>query len=407
MKAAVYLHKERQGAVRRGHPWVFPKAIIRQTSSVITGELVDVLDADGKIVGVGVYNEHSLYRVRMLAYAFEPIDVSSITSLVSYRLKQALLLRQTINLPNEQTSAYRLFNSEGDGLSGLTIDRFNQTCVIASSAYWVQAHKESILQVMSDVMPEDIVVWLPQPKPLSQDGWSEGNSTFSKPTVLAESRKSHSEETTSRKERVIEAGVRYEVDFSHTQKTGLFLDQRDNHQRVATLAHGKRILDLYTYTGGFALHAAKAGALKVTAVDSSASAIALAKQNALLNQVDCIEFIEADARDYLITAGEYDLIVLDPPKLAPSQRHVQQAKNYYRFLHREAFKHMRAGSLLLTCNCSAALTTEAFGELVSSQALAVGKIARILGVYGPASCHPTLAAFPEGNYLTAVLIALM
>ncbi len=390
MKAAVYLHKERQGTIRRGHPWIFPKAILRQTEQVVTGQLVQVFAADGELIGVGVYNEHSLYRVRMLAFAFESVDTTSIASIVSYRLKQALLIRQSIHLPNELTSAYRLLNSEGDGLSGLTIDRFNQTCVVASSAYWVQAHKAIISQAIRDVMSTDEVIWLAQTKPLAQDGWREVSN-----------------EAVAGTEQILEGGVGFQVDFSQTQKTGLFLDQRENHQRVASLAKGRRVLDLYTYTGGFALHAAKAGAVKVTAVDSSAPAIELAKRNAQLNHIDSIEFIEADARDYLVKAGEYDLIVLDPPKLAPSQRHVQQAKNYYRFLHREAFKYMNAGSLLMTCNCSSALSAQEFSELVSSQALMVGKMARILGIYGPASCHPTLAAFPEGHYLTAVLIAVV
>jgi 23S rRNA (cytosine1962-C5)-methyltransferase len=209
------------------------------------------------------------------------------------------------------------------------------------------------------------------------------------------------------KEQVLEVGVKYEVDFANTQKTGLFLDQRENHQRVAGLARGKRVLDLYTYTGGFALHAAKSGATRVTAVDSSMQAIKLAKQNATLNHLDSIEFIEADARDYLSQVGQYDLIILDPPKLVPSQRHKERAKNYYRFLHRETFKNMTPGSLLMTCNCSSALSAQEFTLLVSTQAMAVGKMARILGVYGPSSCHPTLAAFPEGHYLTAVLLVLV
>lgn len=390
MKAAVYLHKSRQETVRRGHPWVFPKAIVRHTEHVVTGELVDVFTADGELIGVGVYNEHSLYRVRMLTYSFESVDTTSIANVVSYRLKQALLLRQSINLPSETTTAYRLFNSEGDGLSGLTIDRFNQTYVVSSSAYWVQAHKDTILQAIREVMSVEKVVWLAQAKPLAQDGWRQA-----------------SDEEVIGTEQILEAGVFYQVDFSQTQKTGLFLDQRENHQRLAALAHGKRVLDLYTYTGGFALHAAKAGAIKVTAVDSSAPAIVLAKRNAKINHLDVIDFIEADAREYLVKAGEYDLVVLDPPKLVPSQRHLQQAKNYYRFLHREAFKYMQSGSLMLTCNCSSALSAQEFADLVSSQAFKVGKMARILGVYGPASCHPTLAAFPEGSYLTAILIAVL
>lgn len=391
MRAAVYLHQSKQGNIGRGHPWVFPKAITRQTGKVITGELVDVIGAAGQSMGVGVYNEHSLYRVRMLAYSFEAaIDQASLEGIVTHRLHQAIRLRESLSLPNTLTNAYRLFNSEGDGLSGLTIDRFNQTCVVASSAYWVEAHKEVISQCIQEALPVDKLIWLSQSKPLSQDGWKQ---------VIAQD--------ILGTEEILEAGVRYEVAFTNTQKTGLFLDQRENHQRIAELACGKKVLDLYTYTGGFALHAAKASATKVTAVDSSAQAITLATRNARLNKLDNIDFIEADARDYLATAGEYDLIILDPPKLVPSQRHLEQAKNYYRFLHREIFKSMKTGSLLLTCNCSSALSAQEFSELVSSQAVAVGKIARGLGQFGPARCHPTLAFFPEGNYLTALLIGVV
>lgn len=185
------------------------------------------------------------------------------------------------------------------------------------------------------------MIWMPQSKPLWQDGCKQDNV-----------------HETHHSAQVLEVGVRYEVEFAQAQKTGLFLDQRENHQRIAHLAQGKQVLDLYCYTGGFALHAAKAGALQVTAVDSSAQAIAQAKRNAQLNGLTQIDFIEADARDYLAKVGEYDLVVLDPPKLVPSQQHMQRAKNYYRFLHREVFKHMKAGSLLMTCNCSSALSSQ-------------------------------------------------
>ena len=389
MSASIYLNQARQGTIRRGHPWVFPKAILRQTPQVKTGQLVDVFSADGQKVGVGVYNEHSLYRVRMLAYAFESINTESIPSIVAYRLKQAIELRNLLLLPNASTTAYRLVNSEGDGLSGLTMDCFNDVVVVSSTAYWVQAHKESICSMICEQLSPKKIIWFAQAKPLAQDGWLLEDSNDASGTEV-----------------VLEAGIRYQVDFSNTQKTGLFIDQRENHQRLAALVKDKRVLDLYTYTGGFALHAAKAGATSVTAVDSSAQAIALAKENAALNDCESIEFIEADARDYLVKAGDYDVIILDPPKLVPSQRHAEKAKNYYRFLHREVFKHMRPGSLLMTCNCSSALSSEEFSELVSSQAIVSGKMARTIGVYGPASCHPTLAVFPEGRYLTAVLLAV-
>lgn len=390
MNAKITLLAAKQNTVLRGHPWIFPKAIAKADGKLVTGHLVHIYSATEELIGVGVFNEHSLYRVRVLALGTESIDMSNLNALIAHRLRQAKLVRECLNLPNAETTAYRLFNSEADGLSGLTIDRFNQTCVIASSAYWVELNKAMILQEIQKIFPKDQLIWMPQKKPLSQDGW-----------------KQSCEQETHNHAKVFEAGVLYEVEFAQAQKTGLFLDQRENHQRIAQFSQGKNVLDLYCYTGGFALHAAKAGARKVTAVDSSAQAIVQGRKNAVLNELTQIEFIEADSRDYLTKAGEYDVIVLDPPKLVPSQQHIQRAKNYYRFLHREVFKHMKAGSLLMTCNCSSALSSQEFCSLVSSQAGAVGKQARILGVYGPASCHPTLASFPEGNYLTAVLLAVV
>ncbi len=390
MSPAIFLHQTKQTTIRRGHPWVFPKAIAKMAGKPVTGELIDIMGNDGARIGVGVYNEHSLYRVRVLALSGESINTSSLAQIIQHRLQQALAIRTSILLPSDTTTAYRLFNSEGDGLSGLTIDRFNQTCIVASSAYWVEANRSVILDCIRDLMPGDTVFWCSQNKPLSQDGWHVADA---QPITATE--------------QVLEAGVQYQVDFANIQKTGLFLDQRENHQRIATLAKGKRVLDLYSYSGGFALHAAKAGAVAVTAVDSSAQAIALAQQNAKLNNLSQIEFVEADAREYLDKAGDYDLVILDPPKLVPSQRHLEKAKNYYRFLHRETFKSMRSGSLLMTCNCSSALSASDFTALVSAQAMMVGKTVRILGVFGPASCHPVLAAFPEGQYLTAVLLAVV
>lgn len=390
MNAKVILLAAKQNTVLRGHPWIFPKAIAKTHGKLVTGHLIYIYNADEELIGVGVYNEHSLYRVRVLALANESLDIRNLHALMTHRLSQAKQVRKCLNLPNKETTAYRLFNSEADGLSGLTIDRFNQMCVVASSAYWVELNREIIIQILQNLFPEDQIIWMPQGKPLSQDGWKQ----------MSTQEKHYSTH-------VLEAGVIYEVEFAQAQKTGLFLDQRENHQRIAQLSKGKSVLDLYCYSGGFALHAAKAGALKVTAVDSSAQAITQAKKNAALNGMTQIEFIEADAREYLTKAGSYDLVVLDPPKLVPSKQHVERAKNYYRFLHREVFKYMKSGSLLMTCNCSSALSSQEFCSLVSLQAGAVGKQARILGVYGPASCHPTLASFPEGNYLTAILLAVV
>lgn len=390
MKAAVYLDKVKQNAVLRGHPWIFPKAISKIKGRPTAGELVDIFSSENELLGFGVFNEHSLYRVRVLWLCSEKKAELDLKDIIDRRIRQALSVRQCLNLPNEQTSAYRLFNSEADGLSGLTIDRFNQVLVIASSAYWVELNKSLISASLLRHLPDTELVWLPQAKPLAQDGWTLPIEAIAEKKAI-----------------VLEAGIQFEVDFSQAQKTGLFLDQRENHQRIAALAKNKRVLDLYSYTGGFALHAAKAGAKQVTAVDSSAQAIAQATVNAQLNQLDSIEFIEADARNYLTEAANYDIVILDPPKLVPSQQHLQRAKNYYRFLHREVFKSMRSGTLLMTCNCSSALTAQEFTQLVCAQASPVGKEVRLIGSFGPSSCHPTLASFPEGNYLTAVLLVVV
>lgn len=386
MRTKVILNPKKQIPVLQGHPWIFPKAIASIKGRVQTGEFVDIFDSEGVLLGVGAYNEHSLYRVRVLSLGNDGADDKTI---IKYRLEKAIKLRQALHLPNQHTNAYRLFNSEADGLSGLTIDRFNQCCVVASSAYWVELNKELISSFIKSLLPDEEVLWLAQAKPLKQDGWQD-----------------RLQEPVERTAEVLEASVRYQVDFGKTQKTGLFLDQRENHQRIGAISAGKKVLDLYTYSGGFALHAAKGGASQVVAIDSSANAIEMAKKNAILNKLSGIEFIEADARAYLEKAGDFDLIILDPPKLVPSQQHIQKAKNYYRFLHREVFKHMRLDALLMTCNCSSALSTAEFCELISAQAVQVGKQAQILGVYGPSSCHPTLSVFPEGNYLTAVLVAV-
>jgi len=390
MSGKIILVTAKEHTVLRGHPWIFPKAISRTTGLLITGQLVEVYNEQNQCIAVGAYNEHSLYRVRVLALATESFDSSSYQSILTHRLQQAYQLRRSINLPNEGTTAYRLFNSEADGLSGLTIDYFNDVVVVASSAYWVEANRELLLVILTKLHPKVDIIWFPQVNALKQDGWKDPVSS----EVKIETD-------------ILEGGVRLHVAFENAQKTGLFLDQRENHQRLAALSKGKKVLDLYTYHGGFALHAAHAGARQVTAVDSSAAAIRQAEYNAQLNGLTNIDFIVADARDYLSHAGQYDVVVLDPPKLAPSRKHVQQAKNYYRFLHREVFKHMMPGSLLMTCNCSSALSSQEFSALVGSQASAVGKQARILGVYGPASCHPTVSAFPEGDYLTALLVAVV
>lgn len=235
MKAKVILLKAKQNTVLRGHPWIFPKAIAKTHGKLITGHLIDIYSAEEELIGVGIYNEHSLYRVRVLALSNESLDTSNLHTLITHRLNQAKQVRDCLSLPNEETTAYRLFNSEADGLSGLTIDRFNQNCVVASSAYWVELNREVIINALKNLFPADQIIWMPQSKPLSQDGW-----------------KQISVQEQHYNTKVLEAGVIYEVEFAQAQKTGLFLDQRENHQRIAQLSKGKKYW-IFTATAAVSL----------------------------------------------------------------------------------------------------------------------------------------------------------
>lgn len=389
MVAEVHLLAAKEKSALKGHPWIFPKAIAKIIGEATTGMLVAVHNSNGQMFGFGIYNEHSLYRVRMLSASKENYT-PSLEDIIAKRLQQAVNLRHSLNLPRQDTNVFRLVNSEGDGLSGLTIDFFAGICVVSSSAYWVEKHKQCVQDCLERIVKPQQIIWFSQQKPLRQDGWRVEDRLLASLTT-----------------EVQEDGVKFCIDFTNPQKTGLFIDQRENHQRLAQLAKGKSVLDLYTYSGGFALHAARAGASRVTAVDSSVAAIELACENAKINSIENIDFIAADARNFLSQAGNYDIVVLDPPKLIPSKQDLAKAKNYYRFLHREVLKVMRPGSLLLSCNCSSALSAQEFNQLIAEQALHVNKELRTLGIFGPALCHPTLAFFPEGQYLTAVLAAVV
>ncbi len=391
----ITLNAQKAKPIWQGHPWVFPKAIQHIDKPVQTGQLVKVFDARKTLIGAGIYNEHSLYRVRMLAYHHEPIVHSSLAEIIPYRLQEAINLRKALLLPNFETTAYRLFNSEGDGLSGLTIDVYEDVVVVASSSYWVEENRPLIEKCIDKSIHPKEIVWNSQEKPLKQDGWLQASLPNDPSKKVME--------------RVVKtSGILYHVKFHETQKTGLFLDQRENHQRVATLAKGKRVLDFHSYTGGFGLHAAKSGAQSVVSVDSSQTAVKSARENAILNHLEKgMEFICSDAMKELEKAKDCDLLILDPPKLVPSRRDLNRATRYYQSLHEKAFSHIRKGGLVFTSSCSSAMTQEHFLQMLKESSLQVKKEIRILGTYGAASDHPTLPSFPEGKYLHAVLLTVL
>ena len=401
------------------------------------------LSNDAKLIGFGVYNPNSMYRVRILChqlshpYLFQQVEeitkrnkgsdenaIDALKLIVESKLEDAIRARTLMNVPSMQTDTYRLFNGEGDGLSGIAIDILGGcVAVIMSSAVWCETYKHHILEVVDNVLKENHpqykeqknfkVIWRNTPSRLKQDGLIIKESS--------EIKKSDSEHSTP--VLIQENGIKYTVyPFDESsQKTGFYCDQRENRNWLSSLCKDKRVLDLCCYNGGFALNAIVNGyASSCTGVDSSPIAISNAIDNSKLNEVSTegsnrqIEFVQNDIAHFMNDAMknslEYDVIILDPPKLAPTVSGLDRAARKYHSLNRDACKliNSKEGGLLLSCTCSGAMTQKDGGqfflETVKSAALAAGRQITLLKTNGAASCHTQCpSSFPAGAYLTASL----
>jgi 23S rRNA (cytosine1962-C5)-methyltransferase len=365
-----------------GNPFVYPKAADHWPSTLTLGEWIRVADATGKLIGQGVFNPHSLYHIRMLHFGQ---DVT-LEQALRERIAQAISLRALLYLPNQHTNIYRLINSEGDGLSGITVDVFNTHAVIAVTGAWALVHRELLQTVLQEALPHLTFIWRPMEKILQKEGWEE---TF--------------EIETGEPIHILENDIKYQINPFQGQKTGFYCDQRDTRLVVQSFAKNRKVLDVCCYSGGFSLHAAFGGALSVKGIDSSADAIAAAQHNAMLNHLP-IEFEEMDAMDALNQTKDIDFIILDPPKLAPSHKHLHKALKYYHQLNEAALKALPENGLLLTCSCSQAVSLDDLQHVVRDAALSAGKYVQILKTGGAGADHPVHAAFPEGYYLKWMLL---
>ena len=390
-----------------------------------------------QLIGYGVYNPHSMYRVRMLIHeTIHPgltkeiwrsrngiqlasggengsVEDTALKLILERKIGDAISLRVAMGLPSASTDTYRLFNGEGDGLSGLAVDILGgNTAIVMSSAAWCEIHKDSIVAVLGKSLEEHPsyedtkveVVWRNTPSRLIQDGYEvteDIDKTKEDVSVVA-----------------IESSVKYlTYPYSDGQKTGFYCDQRDNRLLLAKYCENKRVLDLCCYSGGFSLNAMIRGnAASALGVDSSQDAVDAATENARLNELDGkhISFVRDDIAMFMKKAieakDEYDVIILDPPKLAPSVSSLTKASRKYHSLNRDAMNLINKthGGLLLTCTCSAAMTQTEGGRyflgMVNSAALSAKRQATLLQVNGAAPCHTqSPASFPAGNYLTCTL----
>ena len=382
-----------------GHPWVFAQAIARTDGTPTAGDEVLVYDPQGKPLGRGYWSPESAIPVRLLT---RDASVSLDGRFLWNRIEDAAAWRRTLaRLPSADNSGYRLINAEGDGLPGLLVDVFGDAACVQFGTAGMKRRQAEVLDAVVQITGVARVYEVASERHQQREGFTvtegpvhgEGNAPL----------------------RFIEGGVRFEVAAPGSdgggQKTGYYFDQRDNRAAVAALSAGRRVLDAYSYVGGFGLAAARAGAREVVSVDSSAPALAAAERIAADNGLaERTTRVRGDVRRVLEDMGSrnerFDVVVLDPPKLARNAREVEKATSHYRKLNALAARLVAPGGVLATCSCSGSVSADVFLRAVATGVRDAGRDAMVLAVRGAAMDHPTPAGFPEGRYLKCVLARL-
>ena len=382
--------------VEQGHPWIYEGEVIRQEGACENGGLVDAVSEKGKYLGTGFLSEKSKIRVRLLSRnANDRFDAA----FWQRRLQYAWDYRKTVM--GDQTSCCRIIFGEADGFPGLTVDRFSDLLVTQTLSIGMERAKDMIFPALVKLLREDGEairgvferndVAIRELEGMAQNkGWYVLPGETPPESPMTE---------------ICENGVYYSVDVENGQKTGFFLDQKYNRLAVAKLAKGKRVLDCFTHTGSFALNAAKGGAEHVTAVDVSASAIGMARQNALRNGLeDRMDFVTADVFDLLpelaAKGGKpYDFIILDPPAFTKSRKTVDSAQRGYKEINLRALKLLPRGGYFATASCSHFMPSELFVKMLKAAALDAGVELRQIEARQQAPDHPILWNVPETDYL--------
>jgi 23S rRNA (cytosine1962-C5)-methyltransferase len=386
-RKSIILPKGRRA--RGGSPWIFSNEIRMDEAakSIAPGSVVNVRGEDGRAFGTGYFNPKSLIAVRLLA---DDCDVAIDAEFFAARLKRALALRNAAY----DKPFYRLFHAEGDGVPGLVIDRFGDTVTVQIGTAGMEKQITAITMALDIVLkPKTIVLRADAPSRSL-----EGLESYVK-TVKGEGHRIAVEEN----------GARYIADLAEGQKTGWYYDQRDNRAFIAGFAKGKTVLDAYSYTGGFGILAAKAGAKEVVCLDSSAPALAIAEENARTNGVK-IQAVKADVfeeLERLKTAGEtFDIVLADPPPFVKSKKDLEPGAKAYRKLARLAADVTAPGGLLLVASCSHNIPPERFAAECAQGLLRTGRRASLIRQSGAGIDHPVHPLLPESAYLKALVYAL-
>jgi len=388
--ADVILKKGKEESMERFHPWLFSGAIDRIEGPVEEGDLVAVKKRDGTVIGYGHCAIGSI-AVRIFSFGEDIPD----DSFWQHRIEQAYLLRKKMGLTDaSDTNVYRLIHGEGDGMPGLIADYYNGTVVLQSHSVGMWLVRKAITEALKVVLGDKLVaVYDKSAKTLpfkanveAKDGYLYGTSTTGE---------------------VLEYGNRFKVDWLEGQKTGFFIDQRENRRLLATYSKDKTVLNMFCYTGGFSFSAMQGSATLVHSVDSSVKAIELTNENVELNFPGDPrhEAFVADAFDFMQEIkNRYDVIVLDPPAFAKHRNVLSQALQGYKRLNTKAFQQIRPGGILFTFSCSQVVTRNNFREAVFSAAAIAGREVRILHQLSQPVDHPINIYHPEGEYLKGLVL---
>ena len=371
---------------RSNHPWIFQKMVEKPAPKPKPGTVVDIVDRDGTFAGRGFYNGHSRIALRVLtADPDEAVD----EAFFERRIAEAVRLRREVLRLDEVTDAYRVIHSEGDGLSGLVVDRFAGTLVIEYFSAGMFRQRDLIRRCLDRHFPGSTLYWFAEEHVQKQESFDCAIPAPPAPSVITEH------------------GLRFHAAPGSKHKTGFFADQRDNREALARFCAGKRVLDLCCNSGGFALYAkARGGAEEVVGVDLDEEILGIAEQNARLNKAR-VRFVQADIfhwlRDIAATRRDlYDVVILDPAKMTRDREQVIPALKKYLDMNKLALAAVKPGGIFLTCSCTGLVSEEQLLDMLRRAAFYANRTVQVLKVSGAGADHPWQAHVPESRYLKAV-----
>lgn len=381
--ASVYLLPGKEKRVAQMHPWIFRSDIDRVEGAFENGDVVSVHAAKGHFLAKAFYNPQSQISLRILTRQDEAVDEAFFRE----RIRRAWQHRQLACDP----MSCRLIHAESDFMPGLIVDKFADVLVMQSLSLGIARQQELIADLlMQEVKPRAIVARNDAPvRKLEGLAQEKGVIRGEAPDTV----------------QILENGVKFRVDLLEGQKTGYFLDQKENRAAIAPFVKGKRVLDCFTHTGAFALHAAKYGAQSVLGVDISEEAVALCRQNAALNGFDNVTFEAANVFDFLrdLKGNPYDVIILDPPAFAKSRSAIAGAERGYKDINLRAMKLLAPGGVLVTCSCSHHMDTQRFLDTIAAAARDARRSLQMIELRFAGKDHPSLLAAPETAYLKCVI----